>query len=182
MSVTSEQCTLMLRLLRETGRRGVHSFDLRAEQHVGNPSERVRELKAEGFKISAQKEKRDKRWGVRYRLLSEADGRSMALHNREASHAIWFRDHVDHCKACGHDVVWVNTASQRVAVDYSEIVPVGHHLADGLVALHPASHKGTVTDDPDRVAGMVATGWTFHLPHARSCRAARDHLDRRDVA
>ncbi len=47
---------------------GVHSFTLIRDQWILRASERIRELKAEGWNITSKPEKMGKSYGVRYRL------------------------------------------------------------------------------------------------------------------
>lgn len=68
-----KQSHVVLGLLRERGSRGVHTFELRGQYFIGNPSERIRELEAEGFVIDASRERPapDRAMGARYVLVSE---------------------------------------------------------------------------------------------------------------
>lgn len=59
----------VLQLLREVGPRGIHTFELRA-RYIGNPSQRVAELEAEGHHITHQRERLNgQAVGTRYRLV-----------------------------------------------------------------------------------------------------------------
>ncbi len=53
--------------LRRQGRIGLHSFEIRARLHSGNPSQRIAELEQiHGCQIPRRREKRGGRIGVRY--------------------------------------------------------------------------------------------------------------------
>lgn len=53
--------------LHEAGRLGVHSFDIRAELHMGNPSQRVADIEADhDCSVPRKRERRNGRMGVRY--------------------------------------------------------------------------------------------------------------------
>jgi hypothetical protein len=66
------QRAYVLQRLRESGSAGIHTFQLRGE-YIGNPSERVRELVADGYGISATRERPapGRALGVRYVLTSD---------------------------------------------------------------------------------------------------------------
>ena len=81
------QADRVLALLRAAGHEGVHSFSLRREPNlIANPSERVRELEAKGYTISAVSERLHGRaYGVRYRLESSpAPSTRLAVEHRTA--------------------------------------------------------------------------------------------------
>lgn len=60
----------VLQLLREVGPRGIHTFELRA-RYIGNPSQRIAELEAEGHRITHTRERLNGHAiGTRYRLQS----------------------------------------------------------------------------------------------------------------
>lgn len=62
----------VLALLRERGSRGVHTFELRA-RYIGNPSQRIAELEAQGHVISSAREKLNgDAVGARYVLVRDA--------------------------------------------------------------------------------------------------------------
>jgi len=64
----------MLRMLREAGAEGVHTFTFRSQAFIGNPSERRDELQSLGHEISSTSEKAPSgRWGSRYVLTVDAD-------------------------------------------------------------------------------------------------------------
>lgn len=61
----------VLRLLKDAGRVGVHTFELRAE-YIGNPSQRIAELEADGYVIRHTRERlHGKSRGSRYTLISQ---------------------------------------------------------------------------------------------------------------
>lgn len=69
------QQTYVVRRLRERGDRGIHSFELRQE-YIGNPSQRINELRAYGYVIpepQVREKLNGKARGVRYRLTGEPD-------------------------------------------------------------------------------------------------------------
>lgn len=67
------QRLIVLEALRAAGDRGIHTFELRRD-YIGNPSERIRELKADGHMIRAERERlRGQAWGVRYWLEHDAE-------------------------------------------------------------------------------------------------------------
>jgi len=81
------QADRVVALLRAAGPVGVHSFELRREPHlIANPSERIRELEARGYTISAVSERLHGRaYGVRYRLESSpAPSTRIAVEHRAA--------------------------------------------------------------------------------------------------
>jgi len=57
-----------LRALEEAGRAGLHSHDVRRRGISGHPSERARELEAQGVKIRRERENVGRRPGVRFFL------------------------------------------------------------------------------------------------------------------
>jgi len=61
----------VLAQLQRAGASGVHSLDLRREGFTGNPSQRMNELRDEGYVIEAKREARFDRNGTRYTLVSE---------------------------------------------------------------------------------------------------------------
>jgi len=64
----------MLRMLREAGAEGVHTFTFRSQAFIGNPSERRDELQTLGHEINSTPEKSPSgRWGSRYVLTRDAD-------------------------------------------------------------------------------------------------------------
>ncbi len=68
------QADTVLSELRIAGRRGVHSFQLRA-LYIANPSQRILELEGRGHLITHQREKLNgAASGVRYRLVSDVEG------------------------------------------------------------------------------------------------------------
>lgn len=64
----------VLALLREAGPYGIHTFELRSK-YIGNPSERIRELEADGHEIDHGPKERlhGQAVGVRYRLIRDAE-------------------------------------------------------------------------------------------------------------
>lgn len=64
---------LVYQALLEAGPAGVHSLDIRRHGLSGNPSERIRELRARGHAITATPEHRGKVNGTRYTLDAGAD-------------------------------------------------------------------------------------------------------------
>lgn len=83
------QADRVLALLRNAGAAGVHSFELRREPHlIANPSERIRELEAKGYTISASPPERlhGRALGVRYRLeATPAPETRLAVESRAAA-------------------------------------------------------------------------------------------------
>lgn len=66
----------VLQMLRQAGSRGIHTFELRRE-FVGNPSQRIAELEAEGHRITHTRERlHGDAVGTRYRLVSEQENTS----------------------------------------------------------------------------------------------------------
>lgn len=65
----------VLAALKAAGQVGLHTHDMRGEPlWVGNPSERVRELRDLGYTIEAVRERRGDANGTRYTLKSAGDG------------------------------------------------------------------------------------------------------------
>ena len=64
----------VLRMLRDAGSRGVHTFELRGA-FIGNPSQRIAELEDAGYAISHTRERlHGKAIGTRYRLATTTSG------------------------------------------------------------------------------------------------------------
>lgn len=55
----------------EDNENGVHSFTLIRDEWILRASERIRELKAEGYNITSTPEKMGKAYGVRYQLVKD---------------------------------------------------------------------------------------------------------------
>jgi hypothetical protein len=69
----SAQHETVLQILRDAGKRGIHTFELRRE-YIGNPSQRIAELEARGHIISSTRERLNgDAWGARYVLERDAD-------------------------------------------------------------------------------------------------------------
>jgi len=71
-------CERVLAVLRARGKSGIHSHEIRKLGLSGNPSQRVRELEAQGFEISHEREHKGRRPGIRYRLVAEPEFESRA--------------------------------------------------------------------------------------------------------
>lgn len=68
------QADTVLRMLRDAGSRGVHTFELRQE-YIGNPSQRIAELEGRGHLFTRTREKLNgQAIGTRYRLVSSPSG------------------------------------------------------------------------------------------------------------
>lgn len=72
MAVKVSDKDRILDLLAKRGGAGATTFELRQSGYSGNPSQRIRELRAEGFTIEAEPfERSDGRRGKRYVLATD---------------------------------------------------------------------------------------------------------------
>jgi hypothetical protein len=74
-SQTRRQTTVLLNLLRERGPIGVHTYELRREHGIGNPSQRRADLEKLGHRITRNREHHGRTPGSRYRLTDDANPR-----------------------------------------------------------------------------------------------------------
>lgn len=81
-----QQKAYLLRRLQEAGSHGLHSWELRYEG-IGNPSQRVTELEAEGHVVEHRSEPRDGCPGQRYVLVFDAERTVGDLPARPATEA-----------------------------------------------------------------------------------------------
>ena len=66
------QWARLLKALKELD--SLHTFDIREELRIGNPSERITDLENRGWAITHAREKRGDSWGTRYTLTGRMWG------------------------------------------------------------------------------------------------------------
>lgn len=80
------QADNVLALLQARGQQGIHTFELRGEHYIGNPSQRIAELERRGYVVSSVRERLNGRAiGARYRLVSSPSGALEEVQDRPAS-------------------------------------------------------------------------------------------------
>lgn len=73
MTRKTTQKEIVEHLLRARGDQGIHTFELR-QMYIGNPSERVRQLRELGWLIDSIDERfHGEAFGTRYRLIAEPE-------------------------------------------------------------------------------------------------------------